>query len=213
MSPIEYRLLGQTGLKVSSLCFGTMTFGREADEEAAGVLFRRALDAGINFFDCANMYANGKSEEILGRLIAGRRNDVVITSKVFAAVGPGVNDRGLSRRHMMLALEQSLKRLNTDRIDIYYLHNADASLPIEEPLRTLDDMVRQGKIVYPAVSNWAAWQLAKALDIQAYKGLARLACDQPLYNLVKRQAEVEIFPLPGLSSWASAPTIRWAPGS
>jgi len=195
MSPMEYRLLGQTGIKVSCLCMGTMTFGREADEETSAAIFHKCRDVGINFFDCANMYAQGRSEEILGKLIADCRNDVIITSKVFAATGPGVNDRGLSRRHMTLAVEQSLKRLNTDRIDIYYLHNFDPSLPIEEPLRTLDDLVRQGKIVYPACSNFAAWQIAKALGIQEFKGLARFACIQPMYNLVKRQAEVEILPL------------------
>jgi len=195
MSPLEYRILGQTGVKVSPVCCGTMTFGREADEETSAAIFNRCREVGVNFFDCANMYAQGRSEEILGRLIAGCRNDVVITSKVFGAAGPGVNDRGLSRRHMMLAIEQSLKRLNTDRIDVYYLHNFDPAQPMEESLRALDDMVRQGKIVYPACSNWAAWQIAKALGIQAFTGLARFACDQPMYNLVKRQAEVEIFPL------------------
>lgn len=192
---MEYRVLGQTGVKVSCLCFGTMTFGRECDEETSAAIFRRCREVGINFFDCANVYAEGRSEEILGRLIADCRDDVVITSKVYGAIGPGVNDRGLSRRHIMLAVEQSLKRLATDRIDVYFLHNFDPSLPMEETLRALDDLVRQGKILYPAVSNWSAWQIAKGLGIQTFTGLAKFACIQPMYNLVKRQAEVEILPL------------------
>ena len=195
MSPIEYRSLGQTGVKVSSLCMGTMTFGKEADEATAAAMFKRCREVGINFFDCANVYVGGRSEEILGRLIAGCRNDVVIATKVFGAVGPGVNDRGLSRRHMMLAVEDSLRRLQTDRIDLYYLHGFDPSAPMEETLRTLDDLVGQGKILYPAVSNWPAWQIAKGLGIQTYSGLARFVCIQPMYNLAKRQAEVEILPL------------------
>lgn len=205
MSPMEYRLLGQTGVKVSSLCFGTMTFGRESDEAASAALFNRCREVGINFFDCADVYAQGKSEEILGRLIAGCRDDVVITSKVYGATGQGVNDRGLSRRHIMLAVEASLKRLNTDRIDVYYLHNYDPSMPVEEPLRALDDLVRQGKILYPACSNWSAWQIAKGLAIQHYNGMAKFACLQPMYNLVKRQAEVEILPLAQSEGLAVAP--------
>jgi aryl-alcohol dehydrogenase-like predicted oxidoreductase len=195
MSPIEYRPLGQTGVKVSSLCMGTMTFGKEADEETATAIFQRCREVGINFFDCADVYVQGRSEEILGRLIAPCRNDVVIASKVNGVTGPGVNDRGLSRRHIMLGVEQSLKRLGTDRIDLYYLHAFDPATTIDEVLRSLDDLVTQGKILYPAVSNWSAWQIAKALGVSHYSGLARFACIQPMYNLVKRQAEVEILPL------------------
>jgi aryl-alcohol dehydrogenase-like predicted oxidoreductase len=195
MSTMEYRLLGQTGVKVSSLCMGTMTFGREADEDMSAAIFQRCREAGINFFDCADAYANGRSEQILGKLIAGCRDDVVITSKVNSVVGPGVNDRGLSRRHIMLGVEQSLQRLGTDRIDIYYAHAFDPSLPIDDLLRTLDDLVRQGKILYPAVSNWSAWQIAKALGIAGHAGFAPFVCVQPMYNLVKRQAEVEILPM------------------
>ncbi len=195
MSPIEYRLLGQTGVKVSSLCMGTMTFGKEADEETSAAIFQRCREASINFFDCADGYADGRSEQILGKLIASCRDDVVITSKVNSVVGPGVNDRGLSRRHIMLGVEQSLKRLGTDRIDIYYAHAFDPSLPMDDLLRTMDDLVSQGKILYPAVSNWSAWQIAKALGIASHAGLAHFVCIQPMYNLVKRQAEVEILPL------------------
>ncbi len=152
-------------------------------------------NAGINFFDCANGYAGGRSEEILGRLMAGSRDGLVITSKVHFPVGPDVNQRGLSRRHIMLQVEASLRRLGTDRLDLYFVHGFDALTPVEETLRALDDLVAGGKILYPAVSNWAAWQIAKALGLSALHGLARFQCIQPMYNLVKRQAEVEILPL------------------
>lgn len=192
---MEYRILGRTGVKVSSLCLGTMTFGDGADEAESARIFNRCRDVGINFFDCANGYAKGRSEEILGGLIAPIRNDVVITSKFGFPQGEGVNDRGTSRRHIQQQIEVSLKRLNTDRIDVYFVHRFDDSTPIDETVRALDDLVRQGKILYPAVSNWAAWQIMKALGISAYEGLARFQCIQPMYNLVKRQAEVEILPL------------------
>jgi aryl-alcohol dehydrogenase-like predicted oxidoreductase len=192
---MEYRILGRTGVKVSQLCFGTMSFGDIADEKTSAAMFHRCREAGINFFDCANVYAGGRSEEILGRLIADCRDKVVITSKVNFPTGDDVNARGLSRRHIMLAVEDSLRRLGTDRIDVYFLHSFDPDTPIEEPLRALDDLVRQGKILYPAVSNWAAWQIAKALGISAHERLARFECIQPMYNLTKRQAEVEILPL------------------
>jgi aryl-alcohol dehydrogenase-like predicted oxidoreductase len=172
-----------------------MSFGGVADEETSAAMFKRCLDVGINFFDCANVYAGGRSEETLGRLMAGLRDDLVITSKVCSPVGKGPNDRGLSRRHIMMQVEQSLQRLQTDRLDVYFVHHFDADTPMEETLRALDDLVHQGKIVYTGVSNWAAWQIAKALGISALKGLAAFACVQPMYNLVKRQAEVEILPL------------------
>jgi len=172
-----------------------MTFGAEADEETSAAMFRRCREVGINLFDCADVYAGGRSEEILGRLIAGCRDEVVITSKVCNPTGQDVNARGLSRRHIMQAVENSLRRLGTDRLDLYFVHNFDQATPIEETLRALDDLVHQGKILYPAVSNWAAWQIAKALGISEREGLARFACIQPMYSLVKRQAEVEILPL------------------
>jgi aryl-alcohol dehydrogenase-like predicted oxidoreductase len=192
---MEYRILGRTGVQVSRLCLGTMSFGEDADEETSAAIFHRCREVGINFFDCANGYAGGRSEEILGRLIADCRDEIVLTSKVGFPTGEGVNESGLSRRHIMLSVEASLKRLGTDRLDFYFLHRFDPDTPIEEPLRALDDLVRQGKILYPAVSNWAAWQIAKALGISAGEGLARFECIQPMYNLVKRQAEVEILPL------------------
>lgn len=192
---MEYRLLGRTGVKVSQLCFGTMSFGDIADEAESAKMFSRCRDLGINFFDCANTYAGGRSEEILGRLMADCRDDLVITTKVVSPVNDGVNSRGASRRHLQMQVEKSLKRLNTDRIDVYFLHHFDPDTPVAEMLRALDDLVHQGKILYPAVSNWAAWQIAKALGVSAYEGLARIECIQPMYNLVKRQAEVEILPL------------------
>ncbi|MCD6289705.1 MAG: aldo/keto reductase [Anaerolineae bacterium] len=192
---MEYRTLGRTGVQVSRLCMGTMTFGREADEQTSAAMFHRCREVGINFFDTANIYANGRSEEILGKLIKGQREEIVLASKVCMPVGDDINARGLSRRHIMLAVEDSLRRLGTDWIDIYYVHHTDPNTPMDETLRALDDLVHQGKILYPAVSNWAAWQIAKALGISEREGLARFECIQPMYNLVKRQAEVEILPL------------------
>ncbi len=192
---MDYYLLGRTGVKVSSICFGTMSFGAIADEAESARMFRRCRETGINFFDCANVYAGGRSEEILGKLMAGSRDDLVITTKAASQVGSDLNSRGTSRRHIQQAVEASLKRLNTDRIDVYFLHHFDKDTPIEETLRALDDLVHKGKILYPAVSNWAAWQIAKALGISARDGLSRFECIQPMYNLVKRQAEVEILPL------------------
>ena len=192
---MEYRVLGRTGVKVSSLCFGTMSFGDIADKAESARMFNRCREAGINFFDCANVYAGGRSEEILGDLIADCRDEIVLTSKVVSGTGPGVNQGGASRRHIQIAVEESLRRLKTDRIDVYFLHHYDAETPVDETLRALDDLVRQGKILYPAVSNWSAWQVMKAQGIAKYEGLARIECLQPMYNLVKRQAEVEILPL------------------
>ncbi len=192
---MEYKLLGKTGVKVSSLCFGVMSFGGDADEPTSAAMFNRCREAGINFFDCANSYAGGRSEEILGRLIASCREEVVITSKVYSQTGPDINARGTSRRNIRNAIEASLRRLNTDYIDVYFLHHFDPETPIEETLRALDDLVRDGKILYPAASNFAAWQVAKALGISAKEGWARFECIQPMYNLVKRQAEVELLPL------------------
>jgi aryl-alcohol dehydrogenase-like predicted oxidoreductase len=192
---MEYRLLGRTGVKVSQLCFGTMSFGDTSDENESARMFNRCRDVGINFFDCANGYAEGRSEEILGRLIADCRDDLVITTKVGFPHGSGVNNQGASRRHVQLQVEDSLKRLNTDRIDVYFIHRFDPDTPIEAVVRALDDLVRQGKILYPAVSNYSAWQIAKALGVSACGGLARFEVMQPMYNLVKRQAEVELLPL------------------
>lgn len=192
---MDHRPLGRTGVQVSSLCFGTMSFGTTADEAESRRMFDAAREAGIDFFDTANVYGKGRSEEILGDLISGVRDELVIASKVHGRMGPGPNDQGLSRRHVTRAVEASLKRLGTDRIDVYYVHKFDPATPIEETLRALDDLVRRGLILYPAVSNWAAWQIATALGISARAALARFEVVQPMYNLVKRQVEVEILPL------------------
>ena len=192
---MEYRTLGRTGMRVSCLCFGTMSFGGDADEDTSTAMFHRCRDLGINFFDTANAYSAGRSEEILGKLIAGCRNEIVLTSKVCSPMGEDINARGLSRRHIMLSIEDSLRRLNTDHLDLYFVHQVDPYTPMETTLRALDDLVHQGKILYPAVSNWAAWQIARALGVSALEGLARFECIQPMYNLVKRQAEVEILQL------------------
>jgi len=192
---MTYRFLGKTGLKVSALCFGTMSFGGDADEKTSSEMFRFCREKGINFFDCADIYAQGKSEEILGGLIKTCREEVIISSKVYFPTGPDPNASGANRKHIRHALEASLKRLKTDYIDIYYLHRFDDTLPLEESLGVLDDLVRQGKILYPAASNFTAWQTAKGLGISERRGLARFECLQPMYNLVKRQAEVEILPL------------------
>ncbi|MBN1642905.1 MAG: aldo/keto reductase [Anaerolineae bacterium] len=192
---MEYRTLGKTGIQVSKLCFGTMSFGGDADRETSAAMYARCRDAGINFFDTANVYSAGESERILGALIAGHRDELVISTKFCFPMGEGVNDKGASRRHLMLAVESSLRRLGTDRIDLYFVHTFDPLTPMETTLRALDDLVRQGKILHPGVSNWAAWQIARALGVSAREGLARFECIQPMYNLVKRQAEVEILPL------------------
>jgi aryl-alcohol dehydrogenase-like predicted oxidoreductase len=192
---MKTKLLGRTGISVSELCFGTMSFGGDADEATSAAMYKAVRDAGINFFDCANEYNKGKSEEILGRLAKGGRDDLVLTTKCFNPTGPDVNARGASRRHVVRAVEASLKRLQTDRIDVLFLHRFDPLTPIEEAMRALEDMVRAGKVIYPAVSNWAAWQTQRAVDIQERNNWARLQVVQPMYNLVKRQAEVEILPM------------------
>lgn len=192
---MKYRTIGKTGIQVSSLCFGTMSFGTNADEETSKAMFKRCRETGINFFDTANVYSQGRSEQILGECIADCRDEIVLTTKVFYPTGKDINAGGLSRRHIVLEVEKSLQRLKTDRIDFYFVHCFDENTPMEETLRALDDLQAQGKILYPAVSNWAAWQITKALGISAREQLARFELIQPMYNLVKRQAEVEILPL------------------
>ena len=189
------KLLGQTGLQVSTLCFGTMPFGGAADEPTAAALFHRCREAGVNTFDCADVYNHGAAETILGRLIKPCRDEVVVATKGYFPMGDGPNARGSSRYHLTRAVEASLRRLDTDRIDLYYLHRFDDVTPLEETLRGLETLVQQGKILYPAVSNFAAWQVAKALGIAALRSWAPVACVQPMYNLAKRQAEVEILPM------------------
>ena len=192
---MEYRPLGRTGVQVSQLCFGTMSFGGDADEETAARMYGAARDAGINFFDTADTYNAGESERILGRLVRGHREELVIATKCYNPQGDDVNARGTSRRHVTRAVEASLERLGTDRVDVLFLHQFDARTPIDEQMRGLEDLVRSGKVLYPAASNYAAWQAAAALAVQERHGWARLQALEPMYNLVKRQAEVEILPM------------------
>lgn len=209
---MELRLLGGTGVKVSALAYGTMSFGGDADETTAAALYRRAREAGINLFDCANVYERGKSEEILGRLVAHERDDILLTTKAYFPMGNDANARGATRRHLVQALEASLRRLGTDRVDVFYVHRFDDATPLEETLHTLDDLVRSGKVLYLGASNYAAWQVAKALGISARQGWNRFEILQPMYNLLKRQAEVEILPMAASERLAVTPYSPLAGG-
>ncbi len=200
---MNYRQLGRTGLLVSELCFGTMTFGGKGfwkaigrqPQELANDLVAQALDAGVNFIDTANVYSEGMSEEILGKSLGKRRKDVVLATKVHGRMGPGPNDMGLSRNHIMQSVEESLTRLHTDFIDLYQIHGFDPITPIEETLRALDDLVRSGKVRYIGCSNLAAWQLMKALWISDKYNLHRFESLQAYYTIAGRDLEREIVPI------------------
>ena len=192
---MKYRRMGRTGLKVSEICLGTMIYGDQVEEARALKIIRKALDSGVNFLDTADMYVEGKSEEIVGKALKGYRDSVVLATKVANRTGPGPNDVGLSRKHIMKAIEDSLRRLKTDYIDIYYVHLPDYETPIEESLHALDDLVHQGKVRYIACSNFRAWQLCKALWVSDIQNLARFDCIQPPYNLITRDIEYELLPL------------------
>jgi len=192
---MQYRKLGRTGLRVSEVCMGTMTFGGVTDEAEAQRIFDRCVEKGVNFFDTANVYTGGQSEQILGRVMKGKRDDLVIATKVFNAQGPGPNDMGLSRKHIMKACDDSLRRLDTDYIDLYQVHADDQDTPLEETLSALDRLVRDGKVRYIGASNHSAWRLSDALWTSVTKGLARYDCLQPLYNLVERGIDQELLPL------------------
>ena len=192
---MEYRRMGRTGLKVSPLCLGTMTFGRSVERSEAGKMVDMARDLGINFFDTANSYSEGESEVLLGRALKGKREGAVVATKFFNPMGPGPNDSGMSRVHIMQAIEASLDRLGMDYVDLYYIHHVDVQTPMEETLRALDDLVRQGKVRYIACSNYEAWRLCDGLWISEANGLARFECYQPQYSLVVRDIEQELIPL------------------
>ena len=192
---MEYRRLGKSGLKVSEICLGTMTFGHGADEAEANRMVHLACDAGVNFFDTANSYGDGESEVLLGKALKGRRRDAVVATKFFNPMGTGPNDSGMSRVHIMQAIDDSLKRLQMDYVDIYYIHHVDTQTPLEEMLRALDDLVRLGKVRYTACSNYQAWRLSEALWISDVNGWAQFACYQPQYSLVVRDIEQELVPL------------------
>ena len=203
---MEYRVLADTGVFVSELCLGAMTFGGRGqmweviggmDQDAVDRMVARALDAGINFIDTADVYAAGESETMVGRAIRGRRSEVVLATKVRGRMGEGPNRVGLSRLHIMEAAEASLRRLGTEWIDLYQIHRSDALVPVEETLRALDDLVRQGKVRYIGCSNLFAWQLMEALGISRAEGLERFRCTQSYYSLVGRELEREMMPLLG----------------
>ncbi|MEP0522347.1 MAG: aldo/keto reductase [Hyphomicrobiales bacterium] len=192
---MKTKQLGTTGLQISELCFGTMSFGGDADEAESGKMFGACRDAGINFFDCANVYSNGAAEKILGKLIGPERDDLIITSKCFGHMGEDINSGGANRRHILKAVEESLTRLGTDRLDILFMHRWDETVPLEETLRALEKLVADGKVLHLGASNYAAWQVAKGLGISERQGWPRFDVLQPMYSLVKRQSEVELFPL------------------
>jgi aryl-alcohol dehydrogenase-like predicted oxidoreductase len=192
---MKYGFVGSTGVRVSKLAFGTMSFGNEADEAESARLYARCRDAGINMFDTADIYAQGRSESILGKLIAGGRDEVVLATKAAYPTSRDPNGVGASRYHLVRAVEASLERLGTDRIDIFFLHRFDERTALDETLHTVELLVQQGKILYPALSNYAAYQAQRVVDVQLERGHARLACVQPMYNLLKRQAEAEILPM------------------
>ena len=197
---MRYRPLGRTGVLVSEICLGTMTFGEAwglggIDSTTATILLSRAMDAGINFVDTADVYSAGQSEIILGEALRGRRDRVVVATKAFGRMGQGANDVGLSRYHLVRACEESLRRLDTDRIDLYQIHGFDAMTPIEETLAALDLLVKSGKVLSVGLCNLAAWQIAKALGVSAARELARFVSAQMYYSLVGRDVEHEVVPL------------------
>jgi aryl-alcohol dehydrogenase-like predicted oxidoreductase len=204
---MKYSTLGDTGLLVSKLCFGTMTFGDgrgmfkaigAVGQAAADELIKTSMESGINFFDTADVYTEGESEKILGQSLKNlkiSRQQVVIATKVYGRVGPGRNDVGASRGHIMDGVEASLRRLQTDHIDLYQIHSNDLVTPVEETVRALDTLVQQGKVRYIGCSNWQAWKIAKALGISEFKNLARFDTLQAYYSIAGRDLEREIIPL------------------
>jgi aryl-alcohol dehydrogenase-like predicted oxidoreductase len=192
---MQYRNMGRTGLKVSRICLGAMNYGDPVGETESINIVKSAFAAGVNFIDTANIYAGTKSEEIVGKAVKGDRHSYVIATKVGTPVGPGPRDVGLSRKHIMQAAEDSLRRLQTDYIDLYYAHIPDFSTPLEETLRAMDDLVRQGKVRYLGCSNFSVWMLGKALRVSEVQKLARFDCVEPPYNLITRDIEMEMLPL------------------
>jgi aryl-alcohol dehydrogenase-like predicted oxidoreductase len=193
---MDYRFLGRTGMKVSELCLGAMTFGRETPDEESFRMLDRFAEAGGNFIDSANVYSRGTSEEITGKwLKKQQRQDFVIATKVRFPMGEGPNEVGLSRKHILDAVEASLRHLHTDYIDLYQVHAWDSATPLEETLATLDRLVQDGKVRYIGVSNFAAWQLQKAIDLSKMHGWEAFVCLQPLYNLLDREVEWELAPV------------------
>lgn len=206
---MEYRSLGRSGVKVAPLGLGTGNFADPTSEDEASRIIHRAIDAGINLIDTGNSYSNGESERIIGRALAvgSRRHEVILATKVFYKVGPGPNDEDLSRLHIIRACEDSLRRLQTDYIDLYQLHRPSPSIPIDETLGALTDLIQQGKVRYIGSSVHPAWKIMEAIMVSELKGYARLVCEQPPYNLLDRRIENEIVPMCqtyglGLITWS-----------
>ena len=206
---MNYRFMGKTGLKVSELCLGTMTFGREADESLSHKMLDDFVEAGGNFIDTADVYSQGLSEEVTGNWLAKQnRDDLVIATKVRYPMSERPNDVGLSRKHIMSGIEASLKRLQTDYLDLYQVHCWDEKTPLEETLTTLNDLVRQGRVRYIGVSNFSGWQLQRAVMLSKHMGLEAFTCLQPQYNLLCRSTEWELIPLCELEGIGIIP---WSP--
>jgi len=205
---MKYRVLGRSGIAVSELCLGTMTFGGKTSESDSVQMIHRFLDAGGNFVDTANVYVSGQSEVIVGKAIKERRSDVILATKVRMSTGGNVNHVGLSRKHIMDGVEASLRRLNTDYIDLYQVHAWDQITPIEETLRTLDDLVTSGKVRYIGCSNFLAYQLMKSLSYSDFSRYVRFISIQPQYSLVSRQMDLEVLPL---CLEEQVGVIPWAP--
>ena len=219
---MNYRNLGRAGLKVSEICLGTMTFGNGADQAEATRMVETALGEGLNFIDTADAYVGGTSETMLGNALRSKRHDAIIATKFFNPMGHRPNDSGMSRLHIKQAIEASLKRLQTDYVDIYYIHHVDHQTPLEEMLRALDDLVRQGKVLYTACSNYEAWRLMEALWISRSNGWESFIAYQPQYSLVVRDIDEELVPacqLKGLGVVAWSPLAggylagKYTPGS
>ncbi len=207
---MDYRNLGRTGVKVSPLCLGCMMFGGRTNLEDSCDMIDRAIDAGINFIDTANVYSRGESEKVTGEALQrnGRRDSVVLATKVHGRMGEGPNDRGNSRRHITEQCEASLRRLQTDWIDLYQIHRPQSDIPIDETLRALDDLIRAGKVRYAGTSTFAAWQCVEAQQVSRELGMNRFVTEQPPYNLLDRRIERELIPMARTYGYGLIP---WSP--
>jgi aryl-alcohol dehydrogenase-like predicted oxidoreductase len=207
---MEYRALGRTGVQVSPLCLGCLNFGGKTDEKTSWQIIDRAIDAGINFIDTANIYGRGRSEEVTGEALKrnGQRDRVVLATKVHGAIDTDPNARGNSRRHLITQCEASLRRLQTDYIDLYQIHRPQIDVPVDETLRALDDLIRAGKVRYAGSSCFAAWELMESLAVSRELGLNRFVCEQPAYNLLDRRIEREVIPFARTHGFA---VIPWSP--
>ncbi len=207
---MEMRPLGRTGVKVSSLCLGCMMFGGKTTPDDSYAIIDRAIDAGINFLDTANVYSIGKSETVTGEALKrnGKRNSTVLATKVHGVMGSGPNENGNSRRHIIEQCEQSLRRLQTDWIDLYQIHRPQSDIPIDETLRAMDDLIRSGKVRYIGTSTYAAWQLVESFWVSKELGLNRFICEQPPYHILDRRIERELIPMAQTYGMA---VIPWSP--